>query len=71
MSWRPSVEKEKLNDPIFGKSIVGTDELLKSVGLYKIQGDAVMGIIGAIYEQFVCILPILPIVLFPDSTSSV
>lgn len=71
MFWQPTVDKEKLNDPLFGDSIVLKDKLLRSVGLYKVQGDAVMGIIGAIYEQFVRILPILLILLFPDSTSSV
>jgi len=68
MFWRPTIDKEKLNGPIFGSSIAGKDKLLRSVGLYKVQGDAVMAIIGAIYDQFVRMLPIF---LFLDSTSPI
>lgn len=47
MRWVPTVSKEKLSGP------GDKDGLLRSVGLYKVQGDAVAAVIGAIYEQFV------------------
>lgn len=68
MLWVPTVDKEKLNDPVYENSAVGKDKLLKRVGLYKVQGDAVMAIIGAIYEQFVRLFAIFSI---PNSTSSI
>ncbi|KAF5343507.1 hypothetical protein D9756_011601 [Leucocoprinus leucothites] len=52
MRWVPTVSKEKLDGPLISDAPVGKDELLKSVGLYKVQGDAVAAVMGAIYEQF-------------------
>jgi len=46
MRWVPTVTKDRLTGP------GDKDALLKSVGLYKVQGDAVAAVTGAIYEQF-------------------
>ncbi|KXN82775.1 hypothetical protein AN958_02214, partial [Leucoagaricus sp. SymC.cos] len=52
MRWVPSVNKEKLNEPLLGDKPSDKHELLRGVGLYRVQGDAVAAVIGAIYEQF-------------------
>lgn len=47
MRWSPAVKHERLQ--------TGVDQtaLLKSVGLYKVQGEAVAAVIGGIFHQFV------------------
>lgn len=47
MRWTPTIPAEKLKP--------GEDnrDLLKSVGLYKVQGDAVSAVMGGIFYQFV------------------
>lgn len=47
MRWTPTIPADKLKP--------GEDnrELLKSVGLYKVQGDAVSAVMGGIFYQFV------------------
>jgi hypothetical protein len=47
MRWTPTIAADKLKP--------GEDnrELLKSVGLYKVQGDAVSAVMGGIFYQFV------------------
>ncbi|KAJ3566987.1 hypothetical protein NP233_g6650 [Leucocoprinus birnbaumii] len=45
---RPKLSKEKLGDPMRPEK----EEMLKSVGSYKVQGDTVAAVMGTIYEQF-------------------
>lgn len=47
MRWSPSVKATKL-DPAVDQTL-----LLRSVGLYKIQGDAVGAVVGGIFRHFV------------------
>jgi hypothetical protein len=47
LRWTPTVSAHKLRPDEDQK------ELLKSVGLYKVQGDAVAAVMGGIYQQFV------------------
>ena len=47
MRWTPTIAADKL------KSGEDNRELLKSVGLYKVQGDAVFAVMGGISYQFV------------------
>ncbi|KIK68026.1 hypothetical protein GYMLUDRAFT_155573 [Collybiopsis luxurians FD-317 M1] len=44
MKWTPTLKADKAKN--------ADNVLLKSVGLYKVQGDAVAAIIGGVYEQF-------------------
>lgn len=55
LRWTPTVAKDKLRP--------GHDQtqLLRSVGLYKIQGDAVSAIMGGIFHQFVRLFLAYPI----------
>ncbi|KAK1220862.1 hypothetical protein PQX77_016341 [Marasmius sp. AFHP31] len=46
MRWTPTVSAERLD------STPDKTALLKSAGLYKVQGDAVAAVLGAIYHQF-------------------
>ncbi|KAF9255568.1 hypothetical protein L218DRAFT_883869 [Marasmius fiardii PR-910] len=46
LRWTPTVRAEKLG------STGDKTSLLKSVGLYKVQGDTVSAVIGGIYHQF-------------------
>lgn len=45
MRWTPTLKADKSKD--------ASPTLLKGVGLYKVQGDAVAAVIGGIFEQFV------------------
>lgn len=47
LRWTPTVSASKLRPDEDQK------ELLKSVGLYKVQGDTVAAVLGGIYQQFV------------------
>jgi hypothetical protein len=47
MKWVPTVDKERL------KNHSDKADLLRGVGLYKVQGDAVAAVMGTIFEQFV------------------
>lgn len=47
LRWTPTVSASKLRPDEDQK------ELLKSVGLYKVQGDTVAAVMGGIYQQFV------------------
>lgn len=47
LRWTPTVAAAKLRPDEDQK------ELLKSVGLYKVQGDTVAAVMGGIYQQFV------------------
>lgn len=53
MRWVPTVNKEHLDPPTRFGHRVTKEELLRGAGLYKVQGDTVAAVIGAIYEQFV------------------
>ncbi|KAJ3810127.1 ribonuclease-III-like-domain-containing protein, partial [Lentinula aff. lateritia] len=44
MRWTPTLKVDKSKD--------ASPTLLKGVGLYKVQGDAVAAVIGGIFEQF-------------------
>ncbi|KAJ3739485.1 hypothetical protein DFH05DRAFT_1406934 [Lentinula detonsa] len=44
MRWTPTLKTDKAKDANF--------TLLKGVGLYKVQGDAVSAVMGGIFEQF-------------------
>ena len=45
--WAPSAPAEKLAG---GKT---SKELLRTAGLYKVQGEAVQAIVGGVYQQYV------------------
>jgi hypothetical protein len=47
MRWTPTIAADKL------KAGHDNRELLKSVGLYKVQGEAVSAVMGGIFYQFV------------------
>jgi hypothetical protein len=53
MKWVPTVDKEKL------RRHGDKTELLRGIGLYKVQGDAVAAVMGTIFEQFVRLLMVL------------
>lgn len=50
MRWTPTIAAEKL------EARGNHQALLKSVGLYKVQGDAVAAVMGGIFFQFVRLL---------------
>ncbi|KAJ6590461.1 ribonuclease-III-like-domain-containing protein, partial [Mycena vulgaris] len=47
MRWTPTIATSMLNDEARDKT-----KLLKDVGLYKVQGDAVAAVMGGIFQQF-------------------
>lgn len=53
LRWTPTVSATKL------KSVEDRNTMLRNVGLYKVQGDAVAAVIGGIFYQFVRIYPSL------------
>jgi len=48
LQWTPTVSKDLL------KRGQDQTQMLRHVGLYKVQGDAVGAVIGGIFHQFVC-----------------
>ncbi|KAJ3774462.1 hypothetical protein FB446DRAFT_639778 [Lentinula raphanica] len=44
MRWTPTIKADRAKDANF--------TILKGVGLYKVQGDAVAAVVGGIFEQF-------------------
>ncbi|KAJ7070313.1 ribonuclease-III-like-domain-containing protein [Mycena belliarum] len=48
MRWTPTIAAEMLRDEARGDRT----KLLKDVGLYKVQGDAVAAVVGGIFQQF-------------------
>ncbi|KAJ7207065.1 hypothetical protein GGX14DRAFT_635984, partial [Mycena pura] len=48
MRWTPTIATSMLTDD----ARVDKTKLLKDVGLYKVQGDAVTAVIGGIFQQF-------------------
>lgn len=50
--WQPAAPQKLLNGERTELSV------LRSAGLYKVQGEAVQAIMGAIYQQYVCLFPL-------------
>ncbi|KAJ7151012.1 hypothetical protein C8R46DRAFT_914199 [Mycena filopes] len=48
MRWTPTIAAEMLKD----ETRVDKMQLLKDVGLYKVQGDAATAVLGGIFQQF-------------------
>lgn len=49
MYWTPSVKASKLES-----KKVNSTALLRSVGLYKVQGETVAAVVGGTFREFVC-----------------
>ncbi|KAJ6611004.1 ribonuclease-III-like-domain-containing protein [Mycena sp. CBHHK59/15] len=48
MRWTPTIDSTRLNET----TLADRTDLLKTVGLYKVQGDAVSAVMGGIFQQF-------------------
>lgn len=58
MRWTPTVPASMLSD----EGRADKTKLLKDVGLYKVQGDAVTAVMGGIFQQFVSLpLPVVSV----------